>query len=146
MSNAVNSAVQSAAITSQEDEYIVVVDNTEDFAQFDESLFCTAMDAEEAVKRVGEALGFEIYSHFRNKNSGIITSGKLYCEFGRKPSTGVSFSEKTDCKFHMFYRWNADVGQYGIELRNCTHNHPIILRETGVTGLPEALKWRIREM
>ena len=105
------------------------------------------MDAEEAIIRTSETLGVVVHFRYRNKNSAkVVTSAQLYCKHGRTPSTTHGNSGKTDCPFVLQYKWDPNDSSYVIEPINTVHNHPIVVRTTGVTGLPEALKWRIREM
>lgn len=124
-----------------------VVDHSEQFQELAESRFATSMDVEEAITRTSETLGVVVHCRYRNKNSAkVVTSAQLYCKHGRTPSTTHGNSGKTDCPFVLQYKWDPNDSSYVIEPINTVHNHPIVVRTTGVTGLPEALKWRIREM
>ena len=55
----------------------VVVDNSHEFEELEDSLFATYNEAEEAIRRISEIAGFTVNVRYRNKNSSkICTSGR----------------------------------------------------------------------
>ena len=135
------------SLTSQPPQQVISPDSGEYIRELEMACFPTFLSAETELHRVGDSIGLELRIRYRNVNKhDICTSAKFICSHGRTPNETSGSSQRGQCPFSVMVRWKSDLAMYKIEGLDSTHNHPIVPRNRGVRGLPESIRWRMREM